>query len=124
MKPFMRTLAILAVVAAPLAGTPVLAQSVHSAPNGDYALSTQPAHQLAPHWYEYHNWRSQNAYHTRLALHQKLERKQNGSYSASAAQPAQNGSMTASNTPLVQEYHNWRTEPGIHMLREMNRNEG
>ena len=124
MKPFMRTIAVLATVAAPFAATPALAQSVHSAPNGDYALSTQPAHQLAPHWYEYHNWRSQNAYHTRLALHQKLERKQNGSSSASARESAQNGSVTASNTPLLKEYHNWRTESGMHIRREMNRNEG
>lgn len=87
MKPFMRTIAVLATAATPLVATPVFAQPVHSALNGDYALSTQPSRQLAPHWYGYHNWRSRNAYHTRLALHKKVEREQNGSHSASAAIP-------------------------------------
>ena len=64
-------------IAAFMISVPVLAQSVQSAPNGDYALSTEPSHQLAPHWYEYHNWRSRDAYHTRLALHRELEHERN-----------------------------------------------
>lgn len=52
------------------------AHSVRVSSNGDYALSTQGSRELAPHWYGYHNWRTANAFHNRLALHRETQSAQ------------------------------------------------
>lgn len=95
MQSLAHIIVVVTAIAFPMLSASVLAQSVQSAPNGDYALSTQPPHQLTPHWYEYHNWRSRDAYRTRLALHRELEHEQSNSVSTSGTNASHAASVTA-----------------------------
>lgn len=128
MKPFMTTMAIVATVTAPLTATPAFAGSVQTAPNGSYAVGSQGSNKLAPHWHQYHNWRSRNAYQTRLELH-KETKGENGSQPGGQANQTSSSSTTASTgikvapngdyalnsshspqlAPHWYGFHNWRT---------------
>lgn len=132
MKPYMRTLAIVATVAAPLAATPAFAGTVQPAPNGSYARQTPGARKLAPHWYGYHNWRSRDAFQTRADLHKDAARTPNGAMTqghannvdqpsdaasggAHSVKVSSNGDYALSTggtrqlAPHWYGYHNWRT---------------
>lgn len=132
MKPMMRALAVIATATAPLVSAPVFAHAVQSAPNGDYALSSQQLPKLAPHWHAYHNFRSGNAYHLRLALNREMRQPPTGSATGGPTQPwvqktttvsmnrhwvktAPNGDYALSTqqprqlAPHWYGYHNWRS---------------
>lgn len=142
MKPFMKTMAIVATVAAPLTVTPAFAGSVQTAPNGSYAIGNQGAHKLAPHWHQYHNWRSRNAYRTRLALHKEIKGK-HGSQPGGPAMQSSGSSTTASTgikvapngdyalnsthasqlAPHWYGFHNWRTRNAFRTRLAMQRDQ-
>lgn len=109
MYSILRTVALMAAAVAFIAGAPVWACSVQSASNGAYALSSSPRGALAPMWYEYHNWRTRNAYQTRIALQHNI----GNSARASDAETMMSKSSIAYNKPVSHGYHNWRIQPSV-----------
>ena len=109
MYSILHTVAFIAVAAGSIASAPVWAYSVQSAPNGAYALSSSPRGALSPMWYEYHNWRTRDAYKIRVGLQDNIA----DNTRANDAKGITTKSSMAYNEPSSHGYHNWRVQPGI-----------